>query len=603
MFDTEKQEGVSDQEYTFLKEEGIIDQNNEIVYPEMATYFCRKYFLSLSTWEEVTSEIIIPNICAGDNLSDIQIEVYISILAEVENIDKYDILLKKLENIILGKTTDFQGKIVVKILHRCFEINNELFKSYLTNIDINTYSSSLQYYLFRTCAELAPDIFSVWEMNVQNDELSFAAFILGNDNLYELLKARSKEKVAKDELLIHFKNKNGLIKLWHILTYWGWDNLSDTEYMQLMNMFTNEVLPVVVKDESAVKYFVDVIKKYAYNIFFNAGGDFEEQFIRSQNMLIRELIEKVLNRKMISNEEYLSLLKANTDINNSWIFIISNIIVVKAMYNYPTETYEMLYHFFDNIQFDVQVQHLDFFLSSAFWSLYLNEPCDRKKFEIIFEKIAEKYERILFMFPNTPRKASFNKFSEEFDRMFEDGFNPIAFYFYTAPYRKHTDSSVDWNRGKSDLKVYWDWVQCMLDLGKYDDMLRIVHALGQMISIYPIEGYSALENLANIEQPIIKRGIVRIFKENYLRYSSITKEELRKSIYHFEKDEIEEIKYNTDFLLENRTLEQLHWGRLFYNLEQLFNINISENFLRKVLCSHSCSNFLYNFITSLAGDI
>ena len=71
LFDTEKQEGVSDQEYTFLKEEGIIDQNNEIVYPEMATYFCRKYFLSLSTWEEVTSEIIIPNICAGDNLSDI----------------------------------------------------------------------------------------------------------------------------------------------------------------------------------------------------------------------------------------------------------------------------------------------------------------------------------------------------------------------------------------------------------------------------------------------------------------------------------------------------------------------------------------------------
>lgn len=53
----------------------------------------------------------------------------------------------------------------------------------------------------------------------------------------------------------------------------------------------------------------------------------------------------------------------------------------------------------------------------------------------------------------------------------------------------------------------------MQELGKYDDMLRIVHALGQMISIYPKEGYSALENLASFDQPIIKKELFVFLKK------------------------------------------------------------------------------------------
>lgn len=52
------------------------------------------------------------------------------------------------------------------------------------------------------------------------------------------------------------------------------------------------------------------------------------------------------------------------------------------------------------------------------------------------------------MFPATERKSSLLKFSEEFDKVFEDGFNPIAFYFYTAPYKSRSSHS-DWNNGKA----------------------------------------------------------------------------------------------------------------------------------------------------------
>ena len=89
-----------------------------------------------------------------------------------------------------------------------------------------------------------------------------------------------------------------------------------------------------------------------------------------------------------------------------------------------------------------------------------------------------------------------------------------------------------------------------------------------------------------------------IFKENYLRYSKLTKKELEKSLYRFDADDIDEIIYNSDFLLENRTMEQLHWGRLFYNLEQMVKIDVSEAFLSNILQTHSCVAFLRNFIKS-----
>lgn len=598
LFSTVKPIDTTSGEYMFLEEENIINANSKIIYPELSIYFCKKYILHADSWENVIFERIIPDILKNSNLSDMQIEVYISIWAEVEDIDQYNTILKSLENIINIKTISiFQRKIILQVLQRCFKSNKNLFLNYLKNIDINNYSLELQNYLFKVCVELYPEIMTIWENCDGN--IAYTAFIISDDVLYNTLKLYTNEITLETEIIKNFSLQNGLIKLWHILTYWGWDNLSIIEYTQLKNIISNKIIPVIKTDDDSVQYTIDVLKKYAYNIFFNAGEDFEEQFIHCRTMPIYELIKKVLDEKAITEKEYISLIQMNIDINNSWLFIISNIIVVQSMHNYPDETYNMLYYFWDNTQLDIQVQYIDFFLSSVFWALYLNEPFNREKFINIFEKIVEKYERILFMFPETKRKASLNKFSEEFDTIFEDGFNPTAFYFYTAPYKSLTTPTFEWGNGKEDLKVYWNLVEYMSDLGKFDDILRIVHALGQMISIYPEEGYLALENLTGLDHPIIKRGIVRIFKENYLRYSSITKEELKKSIYHFDNDDVEEIIYNTDSLLANRTLEQLHWGRFFYNWEQLMDVNVSEVFLSNILHSHSCSGFLRDFINGL----
>lgn len=585
-------------EYSFLIDNNIINSKSKFIYPELAMHFCKQYILNSSSWEMAVSEKIIPFLQRKDTLSEMQMNVYISILSDTDNIDKFDILLKNLNILITGHTpTKGLKKIIIKVLEKCLKYHQELFECYLKSIDINIYSFELQYYMFKVCAEFAPQNLMNWNKPSKNYKLPYAAFVLCDDRLYDSIKECSNTSPASEQLLELFKNEHGLIRLCHILTYFGWDNMNLDEYDSLKRFIIDKIFPTIQKNSASVDYTITNLIKYAYNVFFNAGEDFQEQYIRCINKSILDLVKKVLNKETLTISEYSELLNLNTDINNSWLFVISNIIVVQSMKNNTYETYNMLLHFFDEVQFEVKVEHLDFFLSSVFWSLYLAIPYDREKFIVIFEKIVKKYERILFLFPTTQRKSSLLKFSEEFDRVFEDGFNPIAFYFYTAPYKSRS-THIDWDNGKNDLRIYWDLSQSMSELGKYDEMLRIVHALGQMISIYPEEGYSALENLTNFDQPIIKKGIIRIFKENYMRYSKITKKELEKALYNFSPDDIEEIIYNSDFFLDNRTMEQLHWGRLFYNLEQMIKIDTSEAFLSNILQNHSCVAFLRSFLNS-----
>lgn len=595
---TEKVDSKS-QEYDFLQKHDIVNRNGEIVYLELAIYFCSLYISNSGQPEYVIRNKIVPEIQKGVALSNNQIEVYVSIWLKCSHSNNFDTILNTLNSVVCCENvSNLEKKIVIKVLHRCIQ-SNVLFREYLHYININTYSIIMQRSILKVCAELYPEDLLFLEDTIEDSQLSYAIFILTDDYLYRSLRNRFKLQMTESDFVELFRHNNGLIRLWHILTYWGWDNVCNAEYMQLKNIIS-KVLQITKTDDDTIVYVKNILKNHAYSIFFNAdSADFEEQFNHCIHSEIRHLAQDILNQKKLTSHDYQILLEANQDINNSWIFILSNVIVANAMHNHPDETYKMLYHYWDNIECDVPVQHLDFYLSSSFWSLYLSAPCDREKFVALFERLIAKYERTLFLFPKISRSTSIRKFTEEFDKTFEDGFNPIAIYFYTAPYKSLTSPEHYWNDGKEYLKVYWNLSQEMSDCGKYDKMLRIIHALGQMISIYPKEGYSALKNLSNFQEPIIRRGILRIFKENYLRYSKITKVELENPIYHFDSDDIDAIVYNTDFFLENRTLEQLHWSRLFYNLGHFLDINVPELFLSCILNSSSWSNFLQEFVKNL----
>lgn len=581
--------------YELLKKQGIINTKYEIIYPEFLVYFSSQFLLRNCNWEEAISNNIIPFIQNSKSLSDLQIQVINYIFSKCQKIDDIKFVFGKIDVILENKITKLQNKVIMNVIYQNYQNNKDLFISYLNQIEFNIYSLQLQKYLLKLCVEFCPTLLLKWD-HIDN-ELSYPAFIFRSDILYKYLKDPT-QKNFEDLFMKSIASENGILVLLHILSYWGWDNVEKETYHQLNDIVIENLSSKVQINDNSIRTSVEMLKKYSYNIFFNAGEDFEEQFISCRNNEILKLINKVLNNKKISKNDFQYLIQLNTDINNSWIFILSNIIIIQSMKNYPNETYFLICDFFDDKN-NIQVQHLDFSFSSLFWALYINCPYNRDKFNYFFKKIVHKYDRILFMFPESKRKASLNKFSEEFQRTFEDGFNPLAFYFYTSLYKSTVEKSYEWDKGYNDLDVYWKLAKNLSELGNYSEIIRIVHALGQMISIYPEEGYLALENLANYNQPIIRKGIIRLYKENYMRFSEITMQEIKKNVFEFNKDEIDEIMYNMDSFLENRSLEQLHWARIFYNLEQIKNINIAQEFLQCILHANSCSGFLGEFICNI----
>ena len=89
--------------------------------------------------------------------------------------------------------------------------HQKLFECYLKNIDINTYSLELQYYLFKVFAELAPQNLTIWNKCSKDYKLSYASFVLCNDILFDSIKEYSDQLQTNVRISDSFKDQNGLL--------------------------------------------------------------------------------------------------------------------------------------------------------------------------------------------------------------------------------------------------------------------------------------------------------------------------------------------------------------------------------------------------------
>ncbi len=436
-------------------------------------------------------------------------------------------------------------------------------------------------------------------------EMRYDNFIIKNTYIYQnlLLPANS----AKIQAYVNTyqsrfqkqKRKNNFLDFLYLLTSWGPDSMSETSYQEMIDSWKKIVQ--TQKEQlfsmEAFSYATQHIKYYAYNILFNSGTDVDEKFANTiNNEILRSIIATVLKGESISLNEYMQLVSLATDINNAWTFLICNFITVVSMKNDAHSTKNVFKEAINLFEREDLVKKIDFYLSSVFMSLNITCQSDNE-FNLYFNTVVDLYERILFETPSV-RNATSQRFSDEFEQKFEDGFNPLAFYFYTAPsacYKK----GKPWNNGNEYLSQYWKLAHNLDCTGNYSEMLRIVHALGQMISIYPKEGFAALENVADYPHEIIRKGILRILEENYLRYPTDTMEFINRTKLNISKEELLHIKANNESKWKNRTLEQLHWYRLFVNLNNILQKDIVSVFLGKMFTSVSYVSFMNDFFNEL----
>lgn len=589
-----------------LQDCNIVEENGHFTYDKYTEYYYYKYIVRKSD----VAKYIFYDLCNPDYLQQKPVlKACIRALSDINTIAKLEQNLEAMA-IYLNRNTKQDPYGVIMVMDSIKRIQQQKYNfmiDYLDNICLqkSNIRSIFDIFCF-TAIYASEDPYKL--LNLMNDfsQLAYNAFIVKEDYNYNKLRDAIQKKdlkFYKDFLKKRYRGQTpqaNFLEFLYLLTSFGPDNISSSYYEQLVTVF-QEIFEEYLKNcncESAYNMVASKVKLYSYNILFNSGSDVEEKFYQAiHNNDLRSLYEKISKGAVLSIDEYLCLIEKAIDINNAWSFISCNFIVALSMQNDFDSTYSVMQDVLGKLDSRDIVKKLDFYLSSVFMSLYICQEQVFEHFNDIFAKVVDKYEVQLFNKPET-RLSTLQKFKDEFEMNFEDGFNPLAFYFYVAPSRCYTQGEC-WNDGTEYLQNYWTLLEHCEQSGNYNEMLRIVHALGQMISIYPTEGYASLEKMAQYSHVIIRQGVIRILKENYLRYPLQTQHFIQHTHFDFSKEELLDIQSNRDPKWCNRTLEQLHWCRFFVNLSNIFAKKSLNIFMKQFYETDSYSSFIFAFFNQL----
>lgn len=488
------------------------------------------------------------------------------------------------------------SKSKVKFVRECIKkiivTNEDLFTEALCKFSPDKMCDDLKYIIITTAnfMESHDLAFRVWRHFSSEQKLSYSVFVFYFDRLNKLLfNCSDKTKVEEYYEYSRFysekeKNLDIIIPLYILMRF----DTSDEKHKDLTEYLLADIKNLIISQKGECKSSIlSVLRKYSYNILFNSGNDIDGDYTKiPYDECFIHIVDSVLSGNFINQKE-LHYLVTNQDISNNMIlFLLYNLAVICSLCNNREETLASILGIIRDNSY-LCPENIDFILSCLFMALYQENPLNRKEFTRIFEEICDKFETQMFEQPSNARKSTISKFSEEFDQLFEDGFNPTAFLFYTAPSDKSGDA----------LKKYSELCEMLSESGNYSKILKIVHAVGQMISIYPNEGFAELLKLLKYDEKIIRKGIIRILAENVQRYPYETEKFIADGKLIFSFDEQLEVWGTSSRFLENRTLEQLHWSRLLYALS--YNNN---HFIKNILSNFRNSKTLSDFVSLMLEE-
>ena len=405
-------------------------------------------------------------------------------------------------------------------------------------------------------------------------------------------------------ILIPNKPLLSLFSLLWIMGRVGKDNVTEKIYDTIASLIHNSIkdLNYKIKNED-VKEVKDIFVKNAYFIFFNSDNDIEEQYFihKNRNKMI-QLFQRVNKEEDFQMDDLEILHSMTSHFGETIEFFFCNLLFVymaSCDYNYVSNNLENLYHTFNT---DTSPIELDFYSSVLFMSSYIMNPLARQSYLEKYHQMVKDFEMKMFISPSMERVASCRKFEDKFEIEFEDGFNILTDYTYTAPIENYIHNS-----NAQSINIYmsilWDLLSKLEDKGLYDEILQIIKAINQMSVNWPQEALEALDKFVKYGHPMIRKAIVRTLKENYLRYPQITSRFLEQTGGAFTDDELLEIYSATESQIENRTLEQLQWARILYYISHYMNSNISKELLEIFTTTDSLHEVFERLINSLVQII
>lgn len=420
-----------------------------------------------------------------------------------------------------------------------------------------------------------------------SSSVSAECTILLNDRFSnELRNLETKEEIksyfSKYENIIADRNNKtiSLFLLLFVMGKIGRDNVYRESYEYISELIAEEIKKFSIhQSKRDIQETKNMFLKYAYLIFFNANEDLEETYYNYPNRLeMREIFSQIKEHKDLTADQISTICFLTNHFNAIDFFVCNIIFIYMTTYSleYALRNLDAMYNSFDN---DTTVLELDFYLSAVFLSCYVANPLKREPHIERFKKVINDFETKLFISPSSSRLSSVRKFADKFELEFEDGFNILTNYTYTAPMNNYLkDNPIE--AADEYLSVFWELVNTLDQNGMYNDMVRIIQAINQMTVNWPTEGLEALNKFNYYKHPILRKAIIRTIGENYLRYPTIIEKFIEQTGEAFSEDELLQIYATTDSQIENRTLEQLVWARAIYYVKEYLNPQILDNIIQ-----------------------
>lgn len=383
------------------------------------------------------------------------------------------------------------------------------------------------------------------------------------------------------DIVIGKENKVvSLFLLLFIMGRIGKDNTCKENYEYISQLVTQKIKNISVHfSKTDILEAKDLFIKHAYLIFFNSNDDLEEKYYHyPQKSKMISILSQLSEHRDLTVDQISTICLLTNHFDAIEFFVCNIMFIYMATYSldYALKNLDALYNSFDE---NTTVLELDFYLSAVFLSCYVINPLDRQPYLVRFKKVINDFETKLFISPSSDRLSSARKFADKFELEFEDGFNLLTNYTYTAPMCNYINEKPS-ETADEYLSLLWKLANMLEKNGMYSDMVRIIQTINQMTVNWPVEGLEALNKFSNYKHLILRKAIIRTIGENYLRYPIITEKFLEQTGEAFSDDELLQIYATTDSQIENRTLEQLVWARVIYYVKEYLNPQILDDTIK-----------------------
>jgi len=360
-----------------------------------------------------------------------------------------------------------------------------------------------------------------------------------------------------------------------LLSALGPDNLDSSRYEQFTHAVRGvmgrcmEGLQLDAKDLLSIKNdIVTNLDRYAFNMTL---AEFESFFANPRRDILVQVLNRLRQGNSLKRGDIASMREFTFAEKYHAEFLLLNILFSLSALNDFDATLRVWRDHVDGFSGNTHPEEIDFFTGVvAYIFIVANKPYDGS-LDGLTRRLPRDLPQAFYHSPGL-RRGMARGFNDLFDMVFEDGFNPIAGYPLVAPSaipfqlrnRIRLGATLEENDRLLVLPVMQAMLNDLLRQQEFDKVIRVIHALGQTLCVWPREALLAMEPLCGIQDRGVRKALVRVLTEAFARRPLETRLFLDSVRGSLTTSELNQIRLSEVNSVGCRQFETVEWARIIH---------------------------------------